>query len=68
MGDPAIRSRFRVVHSDSISTRPMQTSAQGPSTPQTTAPAVICSGRDDKLGDLIIPTHAKRGLEGPPSL
>jgi hypothetical protein len=49
---PAALSCFRVVYSDSISTRsprPVDLTTAGPSTPQIIAFAMICSGRDDRI-------------------
>jgi hypothetical protein len=40
---------------------------QGPSTPQTIAFAMICFGRDDKVGEIeTSPLKPKAGLNGPP--
>jgi hypothetical protein len=39
---------------------------QGPSTPQTIAFAMICFGRDDKVGEIeTSPLKPKAGLNGP---
>ena len=44
---------------------PGDATTPGPSTPQITALAVICSGRDDRIeGNLDIPTEAKIGVSG----
>ena len=40
---------------------------QGPSTPQTIAFAMICSGRDDRVGEIeTSPLKPEAGLSGPP--
>ena len=52
---PAALSWFRVFYSDSILTRPSKpgdATTPGPSTPQITALAVICSGRDDRIEEI----------------
>jgi hypothetical protein len=52
---PVALSRFRVVHSDSISTRSSQAvevTTPGPSTPLIIAFAMISSGRDDRVEEI----------------
>jgi|HubBroStandDraft_6_1064221.scaffolds.fasta_scaffold01994_8 hypothetical protein len=63
---PVALSCFRAVNSHSIPAHPLQpgdVTTQGPSTPQIIAFAVICSGRDDRVGEIgTCPVEPKPGL------